>query len=804
MVRKIYQIYSTKSLRKNIAFKYACVISVILAVSILFSMQNILDAYSNDLSDRIEAMNGSEVKVFNKDYLKHEFSKEQILDLEKNIDVDYTMAFCDNSNIIARKRDDMAATMVLNNKNIITRFGINSLNEGEVVISKNIAKRLNIHIGDNIYIKLHSTKYADREFKVVQILNDTAYFSVAGNEYEITQETLGCVYIVLPEFERFNTVYVEKADDSLLNILNEIFAPTFEIRTLQDFENNIKSRVQIQMEILKLISSLAMIISSICLVWSFLVFIIDRKDDFLIFKKIGIRSIDLAKLLLIEMYSIIIKGIILGIPLGGLISAIYFQINDILSAFTIIDMVINIILVIGLVLIETAVFSLIPISSIIKSINNNDYTISASAPILTKIVVGIIIMLLSCIYVQSFSGIVFGGIVGIIFGAFYMVFTTLISVVIKFLSFKQNKNFLWLCDLKNDIKIISMPLSIINVGMVIFFILLNVLPMLYSPIEQGSTIEKSDIVYRTDKENEEVENIIKDEDIGINKCYLGEVKILQINGVEIAECINSNIAESYKEESIEELSNREINIYENEYESNEYLDINGIYVNNIYQNIVDFKEKDYLVIELNGKEMQCQVCGVYEDADNKDIVGILPKEYIINKGYSIEECNMTVMYTLSGNIGDNIAMKILLNDENSYLDRNQQLTNYLKKYIDQQKLVFVSIISAVSFAGILLVILAQTMIFVQKREYYISLWKIGMSRGYLISTILVQKILLSIIQTVVITIFIEPIRFLINAEMSSGKYTISSLMIIVELIIILGINLISVIIPFLTKQKANC
>lgn len=799
MAREIYQIYSTKSLRKNIAFKYACIISVILAVSILFSMQNILDAYSNDLLDRIEAMNGSEVKVFDKDYLKHEFSKEQILDLEKSIDVDYTMAFCDNSNIIAHERDDMVATMVLNNKNIITKFGINSLNEGEVVISKNIANRLNIYVGDNIYIKLHSTKYVDKEFKVVQILNDTAYFSVAGNEYEITQETLGCAYIVLPEFERFNTLYVEKADNSVLNTLNEIFAPTFDIRTLQDFENNIKSRVQIQMEILKLISSLAMIISSICLVWSFFVFIIDRKDDFLVFKKIGIRSIDLSKLLLLEMYSIIIKGIMLGIPLGGLISMIYFRINGIMSTFTIINMLINIIIVIGLVLIETAVFSLIPISSIIKSINNNDYTISASAPILTKIIVGTSIILLSCIYVKSFSGIVFWGIVGIIFGVFYMIFTTLISVVIKFLSFKQNKNFLWLYDLKNDIKIISMPMSIINVGMVIFFILLNVLPMLYSPIEQGTTIEKSDIVYRTDRENEEVENIIKEEGIGINKCYLGEVKILQINGVNIDECINLNIAESYKEESIEELSNREINIYENE-----CLDINGIYVNNIYKNIVDFKEKDYLVIELNGKEMQCQVCGVYEDTDNKNIVGLLSKEYIINKGYSIEECNMTVMYTLSGNIEDNIAMKILFNDENSYLDRNQQLTNYMEKYIDQQKLVFISIISAVSFAGILLVILTQTILFVQKREYYISLWKIGMSRGYLISAIVVQKILLSVIQTVVITIFIEPIRFLINAEMSSGKYTISSLMIIVELIIILGINLISVIIPFFTKQKVNC
>lgn len=802
MVREIYQIYSTKSLRKNKVFKYACIISVILAVSILFSMQNILDAYNNDLSDRIEAMNGSGVKVFDKEYLKHEFGKEQITDLgEKIIDVNYTLAFCDNSNLVAHGKDDMAATIVLNNKDIISKLGINLLNVGEVAISKTIAKRLNIRTGDKIYIKLHSTKYKDRKFKVTQILNDTPYFSAAGNEYELAQETLGCVYIVLPEFERFNTLYVENSNNSTLKILNEIFSSTFEVRTLQELKNIVHPRVQIQMEILKLISSLAMFISSICLVWSFFVFIIDRKDDFLVFKKIGIRSIDLSKLLLLEMYSIIAKGAILGIPLGGVISVIYFRINGIMDAFTIHDVLINIILVIGLILIETAVFSLIPISCINKIINSNDFTVSAPNPILTKIVVGMIIMLLSCIYVKSFSGMVFWGVVGIIFGIFYMIFIALIKAAIKILSNDKNKNFLLLNDLKNDIKIISMPLNIVNVGIVLLFILLSVLPMLYSSVEQGTVTEKFDISYRTDEDNTEVENIFKEENIRFHKFYTGAIKIIQINGVDVAECINSNIAESYKEESIEELGNREINIYENAYEPNECGDMDGIYINNIYKNIFDFKEKDQLIIKVNGKELQCQVCGVYEDANNKDIAGILSKEYIKNEGYDIKEFNMTVMYTLPRNIEDNIGIKILFNDENAYLDRNQQLANYLEKYIDQQKFVFISIIIAVSFAGILLVILAQTILFVQKREYYISLWKIGMSRHYLISTMVVQKILLSFIQIIVITMFIEPIRFLINAEMASGKYHISGLMIIIELAITLSINLFSIIIPFFIKQK---
>lgn len=543
MIRDIYQIYSKKSLKKNKVFKYACVISIILAVSILFSMQNILDAYNSNLSNRIVAMNGSEVKVFDKNYLEHEFSQEQMVDLEKKLtNTNYTLAFCDNSNLVVHGSDDMASLVVFNKKESLTKFGINSLDAGEIVISKNIAKRLNIHIGDKVYIKLHSTQYRDDEFEVVQILNDTAYFSVAGSEYEIAQETLGCIYIVLPEFERFNTVYVENADDRVLNTLKEIFGSTFEVRTLQELKSIVQPRVQLQMEILKLISSIAMLISSICLVWSFYIFILDRKDDFLIFKKIGLRSVDLSKLLLLEMYAIIAKGIILGIPFGGLMTMIYFRLNGIMVDFTVYGIFKNIIMVILLVLIEAAVCAMIPVSSITKIINGNNISTSVKIPILTKILVGTIIMLLSCVYVKSFSGIVFFGVVGAIFGIFYLMFTALVKAVIKILSYKENKNFLLVSNLKSDMKIISIPLNIINVGMVIFLILISVLPMLYSPIKNGTTKEKLDITYRTKEENHDIENILNKENISFYKSYIGEAKVLKINGFNIEESINLNVS----------------------------------------------------------------------------------------------------------------------------------------------------------------------------------------------------------------------------------------------------------------------
>jgi len=75
MVFELYQMYSRKSIKKNIIFKYACVFSVILAVAIMLFMQIILDSYQNTLSDRIRLMNGADVKILDKGYLEHIFKR---------------------------------------------------------------------------------------------------------------------------------------------------------------------------------------------------------------------------------------------------------------------------------------------------------------------------------------------------------------------------------------------------------------------------------------------------------------------------------------------------------------------------------------------------------------------------------------------------------------------------------------------------------------------------------------------------------------------------------------------------------
>ncbi|MCI7242807.1 MAG: hypothetical protein MR549_02875 [Lachnobacterium sp.] len=800
MIVKLYQLYSGKSIKKNIFLKYACILSVILAVSIMFSMQIILNLYEKNISDSIRAMNGSNIKILDSEYLEHNFSEEQLESLNKIVGgYDYTLAYCSNTNLVADETDDLVSMTVLNNDNIISSFGINSLNSGEVVISDIIAKRLDIHIGDYIYIKLHSSNYEDSRFQVVQILNDNACFSVAGSEYEIAQETLGRIYIVLPEFGLYNTAYIECTDIGVISTLKNEFFPLFSVRTFDELSGIVQPRIKLQVNILKLISSIAMIISSICLVWSFLIFIMDRKNDFLIFKKIGIQTRDLSKLLLLEIYSVVVKGIIIGIPVGGVFAAVYLQKSIGIEGVSVFLVLRGIAFTILLALLETAAFSLVPISRI-KKIVDPSKTDDSKIPIWIITVTIIIMMISSCIYVLSLIGIIFFLLIGLAFIIFYLVLKGLAKLLVKIFLHIKNINFLFINDIRREISITSFSLNIIDFCLVVLFVLISILPMLYSSMEAGTNSESENISYSTIRQTSQ-EEILINNNIDYYKYYSGKIELLQVNGIDIDNYINESISEKYKEDSAEVLKNRIIHIYAGtSYKVCSY-DMTGAYINNIYKNIINFKEGDLLTFSLDNNIVSCRIAGVYEDSSNKDIIGSVPEIYLKSEKVYIENTEVPIVYMILENIDSNILSEILVKDQNAYIDKNQQLSEYLKKYINDQKAVFVNNIIAVGFSSVLLVLLGQIILFVRKKDYYVSLWKIGMSRKYLIKSLLIEKLFWSILQVFVISLFLEPIRFLILAEVSVKAYSLSISQLLAEFVIVMCINVASIFFPIIMNGR---
>lgn len=802
MIFSVYQIYSRKSIVKNRILKCASAFSVILAVAIMIFMQIVLDAYQDGIHERIQEMNGSNVKILDKDYLEHEFTDRDVQFIrEISGKSNCIFAYSDISNLIVDGTVDAVAITILEQSDIQFLSEIKDMSIGEVAVSSQVAKRLNIKIGDEIFLKLHSKKYQDTTFKVTQILNDDLYFSVAGNEYEIAQETLGCVYVVLPEYDTFNTAFLEETDAEKIDTLKTELSSSFEVRTINDLFNIVVPKIEIQVSLLKLISSLAVIISSICLAWSFLVLILNRKEDFIIFKKIGMRTSDLSKLLLLEIYAMVIKGIIIGIPFGSLIAIGYLQQNnriDSLNEYTIIK---DIFVIILLILFQIGNFSLIPIDRVKRIIKYDNFKLKNSIPKGIILFVFINILIISCIYVKSFIGIAFGIGMGIIFFIFYFILNGLIKISLMILSIKKN-NFLLIDDIKRNRKVVSFSLNIINIFLVFLFVLVSALPMLYAPIEDGKNVGMESISYRTLYENTDVENFLKEKSKINEKYYTSDIKIDQINSKNISECINPNIAESYKSESALELSHRKINIYENNIYKKDEIQ-NGIYINNIFKNIYDFKKGDLIAISFNNTIVQCKIAGTYEDANNKDVIGVASENYMKNQGIDPVKCKMPITYILNEDTDNNILKNILYKDKTAYIDKNQELSYSFKDYINKQKAILVNNMIAVGFASCILVFLGQIMLFVQKEQYYIALWKVGMGKDYLIKNLILEKTILSIIQIIIINIFLEPIRFLINAEVGEENYSISGMILLIEFCIVFSINMFSIIFPFIIKKKIN-
>lgn len=790
---EIYRIYHKRKDKREKSLKYLCVISAALAAAVLFSVQLILCTFENNIEESIRATNGAEVKVQDRDYLKHEFDQDKLDYLKQTLDEkDYSLAYCGSTNLVFRDKVTAASFNVLNKGDFFLKAGMEAPDEHEAVISYSLAKRMGVQEGDRIYVKLYSSVYEDTEVKIIGILNDRHSFSTAGSEYEIGQEALGSIYLILPDYERFNTAYVEHANQKRIEGLKENFSPQFRVRTLQDLSETVKPGIQLTEAGLKLISCIALIVSNICIAWSFLIYVMHRKKDYLIFKKIGIETKDLTVLLFMEIYGVVLKGILAGIPLGGLAAFGYFRWNGGMGMPDPGIILKSSIILILLTAAETFLSGLIPISWI-QQLDDRKQK-KESMDISPWLILGItcVELVILWLYVRSFPGFVLLLLIIMIFGLFYFIFYKLFSLAVWLLSKCSKVNFLFVRDLKRKHRLILFPLNLVNICVVVLVILSGIFPILFSDTGNAVTGDKR-VIYQSLKSTCR-EDLFRDKTY--TKYYQEKAELLQINGKDAKDQINPEIADDYLEETTEQMKERIIEIYPESDMPKKYQGKNGIFVNNMYRNVYDFKKGDLLTFSINHKSFSCRVAGTYQDASDMDALGFISESDIRLQNFKQKDSELRIIYTFTRQIEDNILAEILMTDKNAQIEKNQKMSDVLKEYMDSQKIIFVTGTAAVGGSGILLVFLTQMMLFVRKKDYYKQLWKIGMSREYLRNHMLIERLMLSVIQLIVVMMFTEPFRFLMNAEFSTKAYTISLSTLLPEAAVIAGINLVSSMLSF--------
>lgn len=814
---EVYKIYSKNSLKNNKLLKISCIISIVFATAILLFTRVLMDTYSSEVKRNMAITNGGDIKIQNIEYNKYYFTSEQIDKLEELKDkesIDFQLGSSMNTNILSNGMIESTELTVVNNIKMQNTY-LKLRNEKDIVLSQKTANKLNVNIGDKVFLKLHSSVYDDTYFKVSDIIPKRFSLSTAQKEAEVGQEVVGESYVYLPNETKYNVAYINIINkENVKNIKNEIknvFKNHFEVRTTDELEQSIIKRISMQLDSINLIGAISLLSTGICLCSTFIVFILNRINDFSTFKALGIKKRSLSFLVFTELMSITIKGIIIGIILGIPITIFYINLQHInLFNISILSIIKNIFISIVIIIIETSIFSLIPISFVKKihyeGINRDNSMLSSyKFNFIPDIILVIFLTSISfTIYVKSFLGIFF--ILGLILLDLlvYSLIYALLKMVCLIKKIIKGKYSITFIYLNNDCKTNAFSSSLLTITIIfvlLLFMISEITFAMFSNYEVDNSIKNS-IVYQTTLEGKLItDKKLIENDIDYFQYYPIKIDSIEsVNNISVSDYIEKIPYENRKDvmNDLNDLSvdlfNTKQTILKSDLEYGNWFKENdkenSIIINNyLHRYLIDYKLGDTVKLRINGKDIDFKVIGFLSPKSlNKgvDLGYININENISPKTLDLSK-NQPVIYFFKEKLDNTLLSKLLHNDKYANLEDYNDFAYSMKTYVDDQKSLLLNIIFAVSLSSILLILTSQIIIFIRRVLDYQIMYRVGMSKRKLIKIGLLEMIIVSIIQSILIAIFYELFRFLLISLLQRA-YNINYLLILIEFLVVLSIN----------------
>ncbi|MCC0782847.1 ABC transporter permease [Clostridioides sp. ES-S-0108-01] len=814
---EIYKIYSKNSLKNNKLLKLSCIISIVFATAILLFTRVLTDTYSSEVKRNMAITNGGDIKIQNIEYNKYYFTSEQIDKLEELKDkkhIDFQLGSSMNTNILSNGMIESTELTVVNNIKMQNTY-LKLRNENDIVLSQKTANKLNVNIGDKVFLKLHSSVYDDTYFKVTDIIPKRFSLSTAQKEAEVGQEVVGESYVYLPNETKYNVAYINIIDkENTKNIKNEIkdvFKSHFEVRTIDELEQSIMNRISMQLDSINLIGAISLLITGICLCSTFIVFILNRINDFSTFKALGIKKRSLSLLVFTELMSLTIKGIIIGIIFGLPMTIFYINLQHInLLDISILSIAKNILISIVIIIIETSIFSLIPISFVknipYEGINRDDsmlftYKFSFIPDIILVIFLTSIFF---TIYVKSFLGIFFILVLVLLDLLVYsLIYASLkiVCIIKKFIKGKYSITFIYL---DNDCKTNAFSSSLLTITIIfvlLLFMISEITFAMFSNYEVDNSIKNS-IVYQTTLEGKLItDKKLIENDIDYFQYYPIKIDSIEsVNNTSINDYIDKIPYENRKD-VMNDLNDLSVDLFDtkettlkSDLEYGNWFKENGnensIIINNyLHRYLIDYKLGDTVRLKINGKDIDFKVIGFLSPKSlNKgvDLGYININETISPKTLDLPK-NQPVIYFFREKLDNNLLSKLLYVDKDANLEDYNDFAYSMKTYVDDQKSLLLNIIFAVSLSSILLILTSQIIIFIKRILDYQVMYRVGMSKQKLIKIGLLERIIISVIQSILISVFYESFRFLL-ISLLQREYNINYLLILIEFLVVLSIN----------------
>ena len=366
--------------KKDKAFSVSTILSslaLILGISILITVMSVMNGFREELVSSLSGING-DITVYEadeKDLLK---LKDKYLDLQyvKNI----------QERVISTNSEGIEGLLMksINEADILkipkvseNLFQIESTDENWVFIGIELARSLNLQVGDNLQVSIPGSSMTilgpvlnTHELFIKGIFNSGIYdydkYFIYSNIEKFSSLTDSPIYDIYFDINKFN-----------LEDLGDIYFETWE-----DRNQSLAQALATEKNVMFMILFFIIIISSFTIISNQIFFIKEKFKDIILLKSLGISQFQICSLFFMNSFLISIFSIFLGTSLGIFLSTNIDSIENFLSFLLNFDLwnneirylssmpysihVDDIIFIISISLISSLLASYIPILRIFK------------------------------------------------------------------------------------------------------------------------------------------------------------------------------------------------------------------------------------------------------------------------------------------------------------------------------------------------------------------------------------------------------------------------------------------------------
>lgn len=616
-VTKLFKKYEFKLVKKNFLIFLICNISIILSIIAILSIQLTRKAFEESIENGIYEQNIGDIQIFSENNYFTEMQKKHLKELKNIKDISF----------FNKELGDAYTKDEIKNVVFINWSGKEELvANNKIQLDENIAKKLNVSKNDEIFIKTNS---GSKKFNVNKINKNIKSKIFSDNELELTEDILGVASTNGLNFQNENCNgaiinFYNKSDiRSAEEEISKYLGSSFDVRSERKLYNNIKNRLNFQIQFLNFIAIIAYAICGLSVMFTFVVINIKRKRDFAVFKVLGLRKKQIVLLAFVEAISIAIISIAVSLPISiycyNNISNFLFGKSNIGSSYFVIKIIGLVIpIVVGIVissLIPMDIISNVPLITVFRkehlSIKNRAYMFRSLAFILIPF------NILSCILLNSINGIFITLRIMLMLFLIYTIIKLmylLLSQIRRLFKKKYYITFKTFNIYRKNLAISSMA-YILSMVFILFF--LNSWGNLKLNKFNEKPISNKDIYTIEINENDEdlTEKLL--EKFGINileKNIINKSQIKKVNGKDINRMImnrfptsNELRADYYKYvKDLEIVWSNDKTLFPVDKDNQNLIIINTDFLSLLYK----FKKGDIIKLNLNGSDVNYEVHSV--------------------------------------------------------------------------------------------------------------------------------------------------------------------------------------------------